>query len=174
MRAVAYEPCTVETVLSVYKVRLFELCLLSVSTVSHRSVSVRGTPQRSRVHQKCGHLGGMRLQGDLTSPGTRGRTWGYGPCPMAVTGDGVGNCRWKGQEPCRAEPPGAEPSLASPLPHPGLSCPTCGLNPVTSKSPLRFNAIALDFKCVWKREKLRKLLVSFKVLDVPSNSLAVQ
>ena len=161
-----------KTVLSVYKVRLFELCLLGVSIVSHISVSVRGTPQRSRVHQKCGHLRGMRLQGDLTSPETRGRTWGCGPCPLAVTGDGMGNCRWKGQEPWRAHlaPPGAEPSLASPLPHPGLSCPTCGLNPMTSKSPLRFNVITLDFKYVWKREKLRKLLVYFKVLDVPGNS----
>ena len=81
------------------KVRLFGLCLWVVSIILHGSVSVRVTPQRSCVHEKCGLLRVMRLQGDSTSPGTGRRTGGCGPCPLAVMGDSPGTADGKIKSP---------------------------------------------------------------------------
>lgn len=79
--------------LCVYKEKLLELCLLGISIIAQRSVSMRGTKQRSRMHENCGRLRGMRLQGDSTSPGTGGRIRDCGPGPLAHMGRGTGNCR---------------------------------------------------------------------------------
>ena len=123
---------------------------------------------------KRGLLRGMRLQADLSSPGTGGRTGPCGPCPLAVTGDSPGTADGKIKSPgeltwLHLELSGLWQVLS---PTPGLSWPICGLNSMIFKSPLRCNVIALDFKDVWKGEW--KLLLSLKVLDLSRNSLVVQ